>query len=448
MRKGIYLFLTVLIVACVDDEGNPCVYSPTLTTSAVANVTETSATLNGVISIVSENCDNPTNTEQGFVYATTIQPTINNIQVNVNGTTITTILENLEPNTTYYARAFLTNDFGDFYGNEVNFLTSEGDNNAPVIELLGDAIVTVIQNTTYIDAGAIATDLEDGDLTFNIVTSGEVDTNIEGIYTIVYSVSDAAGNTAASSRQVTVFEYVDGENCPFNNNSNNNFSFSSQEEVDSFGSNNYTKINASLSINSSNTFSSPVTNLDALKCLTHITGDLQIILNDELTSIEGLKNLETVEGSTYISLNSSLTSLIGLEKLTNIGVDLGIGGFSVVDFTPLSSITSIGGSLYLDSLDTALDFNGLQNLTSIGGDLWIGHPDYRNESLISLNGLENLTSVDGEIKITDNPSLINYCGLESLINNLINNGIIFDYFVENNLYNPTIQDIIDGNCSL
>ena len=125
MKKLLYLFLTVLIVACSGDGGNPCLYNPTLTTSAVTNITETSATLNGVISIVSQNCDDPNNTEQGFVYATTIQPTIASTKVNVNGTDVTTILENLEPNTTYYARTFLTNALGEFYGNEVSFITTE-----------------------------------------------------------------------------------------------------------------------------------------------------------------------------------------------------------------------------------------------------------------------------------------------------------------------------------
>ena len=127
MKKLTYLFLALIIVACSDDEGNPCNYNPTLTTSAVTNVTETSATLNGVISIVSENCDNPNNTEQGFVYATTIQPTTANNKVNVNGTDISTTLENLEPNTTYYARTFLTNTLGEFYGNEVSFMTINCD---------------------------------------------------------------------------------------------------------------------------------------------------------------------------------------------------------------------------------------------------------------------------------------------------------------------------------
>ena len=118
-------------------------YNPTLTTSAVTNITETSATLNGVISIVSENCEDPTNTEQGFVYATTIQPTIANTKVNVNGTDVTTTLENLEPNTTYYTRTFLTNALGEFYGNEVSFITTEEPVNCDDVVYLADNGVTI-----------------------------------------------------------------------------------------------------------------------------------------------------------------------------------------------------------------------------------------------------------------------------------------------------------------
>jgi surface protein len=140
MKKLLYLFLTVLIVGCSGDDGNPCLYNPTLTTSAVTNITETSATLNGVISIVSQNCDDPNNTEQGFIYATSIQPTIANTKVNVNGTKVTTTLENLEPNTMYYARTFLTNALGEFYGNEVSFITSEEPVNCDVVYLADNGI--------------------------------------------------------------------------------------------------------------------------------------------------------------------------------------------------------------------------------------------------------------------------------------------------------------------
>ena len=124
--KKLLLLSVFLIFACsTDSEGNPCIYEPTLTTEGATDITETSATLNGVISIVSENCDVPNNTEQGFVYSTEIQPTLEDIQINVNGTNISTTIEGLTPNTTYYVRAFLTNNLGDFYGDEVSFSTNE-----------------------------------------------------------------------------------------------------------------------------------------------------------------------------------------------------------------------------------------------------------------------------------------------------------------------------------
>ncbi|MDA9303754.1 hypothetical protein N9Q03_01295 [Flavobacteriaceae bacterium] len=125
MMKKLYFLSALLIFACsTDSEGNPCIYEPTLTTEAATDITETSATLNGVISIVSENCDVPNNTEQGFVYSTEIQPTLEDTQVNVNGTNISTTIEGLTPNTTYYVRAFLTNNLGDFYGDEISFTTA------------------------------------------------------------------------------------------------------------------------------------------------------------------------------------------------------------------------------------------------------------------------------------------------------------------------------------
>ena len=123
--KKLLLLSAFLIFTCSDDDGNPCIYEPTLETNAVTDITETSATLNGVISIISENCDVPNNTEQGFVYSTELQPTLEDTQVNVNGTNISTTIEGLTPNTTYYVRAFLTNNLGDFYGDEVSFITEE-----------------------------------------------------------------------------------------------------------------------------------------------------------------------------------------------------------------------------------------------------------------------------------------------------------------------------------
>ena len=122
MKKTL-IFLLVLFLSCTDDEGNTCVYQPTLTTEAVTNITETSATLNGVINIFSENCDVAPGEMQGFVYSTNPSPTNDdNVEV-VYGTDISTTIDNLIPNTTYYVRVFISNSLGEFYGDEVSFTT-------------------------------------------------------------------------------------------------------------------------------------------------------------------------------------------------------------------------------------------------------------------------------------------------------------------------------------
>jgi hypothetical protein len=142
--KKLLLLSTLFIFACSSDsEGNDCIYEPTLSTEAVTDITETSATLNGIISIISQNCDVPNNAEQGFVYSTEIQPTLEDIQVNVNGTNISTTIDGLTPNTTYYVRSFLTNNLGEFYGNEIDFTTAE----ASLVNCDGNPIPSIVYGT-------------------------------------------------------------------------------------------------------------------------------------------------------------------------------------------------------------------------------------------------------------------------------------------------------------
>ena len=82
----------------------------------------------------------------------------------------------------------------------------------PSLTLLGDEEVTVELDQPYIDAGATASDPEDGDLTSSIITSGSVDTSSIGEYLLSYNVSDSDGNQAAPlSRRVTVFIPVNFE---------------------------------------------------------------------------------------------------------------------------------------------------------------------------------------------------------------------------------------------
>ncbi len=306
-----------------------------------------------------------------------------------------------------------------------------------------------------------------------------------------------------------------------------------QQEVDDFGANNYTKVIGSVIIGSdTNPTPDSIENLDALATLTEVTETLGIYENTELSSINGLSNLISVGLNLVISYNEILSSLNGLNNLTSVGKNFQIdnnvallnvdalssltsigsqltfssddnltdisglsnltslGGFSI-DNTPIASIsclhnittltgslslmgissleglnnittigedldlqhnsfttlnalsnlTSIGGTFLLHNNNSLINFDGLTNLTSIGINLWV----HSNTALADVDGLSSLASVGNQLHFDGNTSLTSFCGLNTLI---IDNNFSNTYSVTGNAYNPTQQDIIDGNCSM
>ncbi len=76
---------------------------------------------------------------------------------------------------------------------------------SPVITMLGKSQVETGYGLSYHDAGATATDEEDGDLTDKIVKTTNVDTSLTGTYYVKYNVTDSDGNKATEvSREVIV----------------------------------------------------------------------------------------------------------------------------------------------------------------------------------------------------------------------------------------------------
>jgi hypothetical protein len=84
-------------------------------------------------------------------------------------------------------------------------------NTAPTITLLGTTPMTVLQNTTFTDPGATASDMEDGNITNKIVKTGTVNTAVLGTYTLTYKITDTQGLTATTTRSVRV---SNGSNTP------------------------------------------------------------------------------------------------------------------------------------------------------------------------------------------------------------------------------------------
>ncbi|MEZ5198520.1 MAG: DUF5011 domain-containing protein [Bacteroidales bacterium] len=62
------------------------------------------------------------------------------------------------------------------------------------LSILGENPQNVCVGMVYLDAGAVAMDEEDGDITDKIVATSTVNTNEVGSYTVKYEVEDEAGN--------------------------------------------------------------------------------------------------------------------------------------------------------------------------------------------------------------------------------------------------------------
>jgi hypothetical protein len=128
---------------------------------------------------------------------------------NVDGDLTSSIVVGDLPDTSDLGEYTITYNVTDSNGNAATQVTRTvnviEDTTAPVITLNGDSSMTIAQGSTYVDPGATATDNVDGDLSVDV--SGNVDTNTVGEYTILYNVTDEAGNAATQvTRTVNVVE--------------------------------------------------------------------------------------------------------------------------------------------------------------------------------------------------------------------------------------------------
>ncbi|MGV6832732.1 MAG: hypothetical protein ACWA5P_14365 [bacterium] len=217
-----------------------------------------------------------------------------------------------------------------------------------------------------------------------------------------------------------------------------------QEEVNTFGENCYTKIDGTLFIGGDASQPTDITDLSPLSSLTEIftTGTTTIAKiwvghNPMLPNLNGLQNITKADGI-VISTNNLLVDLSGLEGLEQLDGDGSIQDIIIYRNENLQSL------------------NGLDNIEFIGSANSFGTALINiqgNNSLNNLDALQNLQNVYGNIYIgftnqsgvvTDgNSSLTDYCGLS----NVLANGVYETVIIDNNAYNPTVQDIIDGNCS-
>ncbi|SHO80376.1 Fimh-like protein [hydrothermal vent metagenome] len=73
----------------------------------------------------------------------------------------------------------------------------------PTITLNGNSAISITRGSTYNEQGAVATDNLDDNLSVEII--GEVNTNSNGTYTLIYSTKDSSNNEANTTRSIRVY---------------------------------------------------------------------------------------------------------------------------------------------------------------------------------------------------------------------------------------------------
>jgi uncharacterized protein (TIGR02145 family) len=123
-RLPLLLMVVFLVFASSCDKDDDKNNLPVLSTEEVTDVTGTTATSGGNIT----DDGGITVTARGVCWSTAEDPTINDKKTE-DGTgagSFTSSITDLEPNTTYYVRAYATNSAGTAYGSAMSFTTQEG----------------------------------------------------------------------------------------------------------------------------------------------------------------------------------------------------------------------------------------------------------------------------------------------------------------------------------
>jgi hypothetical protein len=188
---------------------------------------------------------------------------------------------------------------------------TKDDTVAPVITLVGAASVDVVLGTTYVDEGATASDDKDGNLTSSIVVDNSVNANLKGVYTVTYTVSDAAGNTGTKTRTVNVK----------NSQQNMDGSYAATDDYNSDGTNDYSwteTVTSSSTVNNQLVFS---------KFAYYTACQLKINVTSGVVSYPGTQTYNcglppNQQDRTFSALSGSVTATVITVSYHEVDADL------------------------------------------------------------------------------------------------------------------------------
>lgn len=178
--------------------------------------------------------------------------------------------------------------------------------------------------------------------------------------------------------------------------------------------------------------------------LVHMKGGFKVSSNGRTGDLE-IAGIQSVGGALNVSCSSTWgkpkvpfrVSFPDLEKLETLSMSNYDG---MVESFEAPKLTLVTGNLSFNQMNAVKAFN-FPALTEIQGDFTLGGATYQKLPLLkNLDGFSALTTLGGTLKITYCTALTDYSGLKNLFSNLD----LTKCTIQNNAYNPTLEDIEAG----
>ena len=143
---------------------------------------------------------------------------------------------------------------------------------------------------------------------------------------------------------------------------------------------------------------------------SEITGSLTI-QGDDITDLTALSSLTSVGGNLYIWFNDELTNLDGFSNLSIVGHNFHISYNPLLaNVNGLSNLSTVGDDLVISSNPQLTNVDGFSNLSTVGGILYMSD----NSTLTGVDGFSNLSAIGNNLWIVNNDELTNVDGLSAL----------------------------------
>jgi len=475
-----FILFVVILGSCSKNNETPEIDTsvPSVQIGTISNITAISAIIDGNVPMQGESAV----VEKGICWDVTQNPDINDNRTNEGEGvgSFSSMIQSLETNTEYFVRAYATNSAGTNYSDELTFTTTSGCNQTYVGQLrlrtqqdvidFGAMNYCAVTNCFYIwyDPNSNTDPIVDLSPLSGLQSVGclQILGNIE-----LNSLSGLEGITEVGeliaitdNPQITHIDELQNISSLLNIIVIDNNQL--LENIDGLGGisgmSNLGGSAPQIYIGSNPALIS----INGLQGIVLIDGGfITISLNNALQNVNGLSQLPNTLGGLSIYGNPNLSDLSGLSHYTNFNGSLNLWGESISNNSlhDLINLSTVGGSFNIGVSNQTSTLDGLNNLTMVGGQFRIYNQDSlvnldalsslvfvgsilfeTNGMLTNLDGLINLLEVPGDLEIKRNGNLNDFCGLEPLI---LANGLGGLYIVEQNGYNPTIQDILNGDCS-